>query len=174
MAENSTLQRALQRIAQAARKINPNVRSTLTIRDAPNVLVSLPEHKPLLPLLLSYNIPSKLAKACSDKYNEFANQLKSKTESELAPYLANQKKSHPAQVYSLFLNRYNRVLRSWSQSILNTALASLERDSVELRNLEVTYLAPLWLPVRLSCISISGLCLRFFSLTGVSRVTDRM
>lgn len=156
MAENSTLLRALQRFANAARKINPNPPPTLTTQDAPSVLTSLPNHKPLLPLLLSHNIPSKLAKACSDKYDGYASQLKSKTESKLAPYLAYRKKCHPFQAYSLFLNHYNQTLRRWSQSILNTALMSLKRDSVELRNLEVTHLAPLWLPVCLSsCISIS-------------------
>ena len=170
MAEKSTLLRASQRFAQAARKTNPNPLQTSTI------LVSLPEHRPLLPLLLSHNIPSRLAKACSDKYDGYANQLKSKTESKLAPYLAYQKKCHPFQAYSLFLNRYSQTLQRWSQSILDAALMNLRRDSVELQNLEVTHPTPLWLPVRLSCISVSDLCLRFFSCrpTGVSRLTDRM
>ena len=159
MPENSTLLRALQRFAQAARKINPNPRQTLTIQDTPSILVSLPEHKPLLPLLLSHNIPSKLAKAFSDKYDGYVNQLKSKTESRLVPYLAYREKCHPFQAYSLFCNHYTQTLQRWSQSILNTALMSLKRDSVELENLEVTYPTPLWLPVRLSCISISDSCL---------------
>ena len=152
MAENSRFLRALQRIADTTRRINPNPRSKPTIQVAPSVLTSLPKHKPLLPLLLSHNIPPKLAKACSDRYDGYASQLKSETESKLAPYLANQKESHPAQVYFLFLNRYTQVLRCWSQSVLNTALVSLKRNSVKLRNLEVTYLAPLWLPVCLPCI----------------------
>jgi hypothetical protein len=158
MAENSRFTRALQRIADSARRINPNPRRTPAFQDTPSVLTSLPEHKSLLPLLLSFDIPSKLAKACSDRYDGYVSRLKTETESKLAPYLSNRKKSHPAQAYSLFLNNYNKTLQLWSHSILNAALASLKRDTVELRNLEVTYPAPLWLPVCLPCISISAPC----------------
>ena len=162
MAQTSRFLRALQRIADTARRINPNPRPTLTIQTTPNVLTSLPEHKPLLPLLLSYDIPCKLAKTCAERYDGYASQLKSETESRLSPYLVIQRESHLAQVYSLFLNNYNQTLQRWSQSILNTALKSLKRDSVELRNWEVTYPAPLWLPVRLSRHGYSGATLTTF------------
>lgn len=159
MAKNPRFLRALQCFADAARKINPNLRPKPTIQDVPSVLTSLPEHKSLLPLLLSYNIPPKLAQACSDRYDEYASQLKSETESKLAPYLANKKESRPAQVYSLFLDRYSQVLRCWSQSVLDTALVNLKRDPVlELQNLEVTHLAPFWLPVRLLCAGFLVSC----------------
>lgn len=154
MTESLRFLRALQRIADTARRINPNPRPAPTIQATPNILTSLPEHKSLLPLLLSHDIPSKLARACADKYDGYANQLRSETESKLAPYLANRKKSQPAKAYSLFLDNYSKALRRWSQHILNAALKSLKRDSVELRNWEVTYPAPLWLPVCLSCIGI--------------------
>ena len=158
MAGQTTLLRALQRIVDAARKIKPGPRPTSTVRDTPIVFTSLPEHKPLLPLLLSNNIPAKLAKACSDRYDGYASKLKLETESKLTPYLAYRNESHPAKVYSLFLDHYNKTLRLWSQSILNTALTSLKRDSVELSNLEVTHLSPLWLPVRLPFGIIPELC----------------
>lgn len=158
MAEKSTLLRALQRFVDAARKIKPSPRPTSAFSDTPIFLTSLPEHKPLLPLLLSNNIPPKLAKACSDRYDGYANKLKLETESKLTPYLAYRNESHPAQVYSHFLNHYNKTLQLWSQSILNTALTSLKRDSVELRNLEVAHISPLWLPVRLPFGIIPELC----------------
>lgn len=65
----------------------------------------------------------------------------------LAPHIVNGGESQTAKIYSLFLNNYNQTLQRWSQSILNTALKSLKRVSVELSNLVVTYPAPLWLPV---------------------------
>ena len=148
MAENTRFLRALQRIVDTARKINPNPRPIPIIQATPNVLTSLPEHKPLLPLLLSHDIPPKLAKACADRYDGYASQLRSEAETKLAPYLVNGGGSQPATIYSIFLKDYNRTLQCWSQSILNTALNSLKRDSVELRNLDVTHPAPLWLPVR--------------------------
>lgn len=154
MAERSRFLRALQRIADTARRIDSTPRSTLTIQATPNVLTSLPEHKPLLPLLLSHDIPPKLAKACADRYDGYAVQLRSEAESKLMPYLVNGSESQPAMIYSIFLKDYNRTLQRWSQSILNAALKSFKRDSVELRNLEVTYPAPLWLPVRLPRMSV--------------------
>lgn len=147
MAESSRFLRALRRIVDTTRKTSQNPRPMPTLQNTPSVLTSLPEHKSLLPLLLSFDIPSKLAKACSDRYDGYVGQLKLETEIKLAPYLSNRKKSHPAQAYSLFLNNYNQTLQLWSHSILNAALVSLKRDSVELRDLEVTYPAPLWLPV---------------------------
>lgn len=154
MAEKSKLLRALQRIAATARKIEPNSRPTPAIRPAPSVLVSLPEHKSLLPLLLSHDVPPRLAKACADRYDEYAGQLRLEAESELAPYLANRRKNQPAKVYTIFLNNYNQTLHRWSQSVLNTALKSLKRGSVELLDWEVTHPAPLWLPVGLSHMRI--------------------
>jgi len=185
MAQTSRFLRALQRIVDTARKINPNPHPTPATQATPNVLTSLPEHKPLLPLLLSHDVPRKLARTCAERYDEYAIQLKSETESRLAPYLVNRRESQPAQVYSIFLNNYNQTLQRWSQSILNTALKSLKRDSVELRNWEVTYPAPLWLPVRLPCTRMfwshvdnflaaarSGICVQKIGCKGISSVLN--
>ena len=148
MTANARILRALQmqRIAGTSRKTKSATSST---PNTPLILKSLPEHKPLLPLLLSYHIPSKLAKACADRYDRYADQLRSETESKLAPYLADHISGRPARVYSLFLDNYNQTLRDWAQSILNTALRNLKRDSAELDNWDVTYPPPLWLPVSL-------------------------
>lgn len=154
MAENSRFLRALQRIADTARRINSTPRPTPTIQTSPSILTSLPEHKPLLPLLLSHDIPPKLARACADRFEGYATQLRSEAESKLAPYLVNGSEGQPATIYSIFLRDYNRTLQRWSQSILNAVLKGLKRDSVELRNWDVTYPAPLWLPVRLSYVRI--------------------
>lgn len=158
MAESSRVLRALQRIADTARKINPSLRSSAAVQATPNVLTSLPEHRPLLPLLLSYDIPSKIAKACADRYDGYASRLRSAAENKLAPYLINRSKSQPARVYSIFLGEYKQTLRIWSQSILNAALKSLKRDSVELQNWDVTHPAPLWLPVRLAWTKVLERC----------------
>jgi len=156
MTEKSKLLRTLQRIATTARRFDPNTRPTPPIQATPNILTSLPEHKPLLPLLLSHDIPLKLARACADRYDGYASQLKSETESKLSPYLVGRGGSQPAKIYSLFLNTYNQTLQRWSQSILNTALKELKRNSVELRDCMVTYPAPLWMPVRLPRTAIPG------------------
>jgi hypothetical protein len=151
MAEKSRLLRVLQlqRIAETARKINPNARPTRTTSNTPTILKLLPEHKPLLPLLLSHGVPSKLASPCADKYDIHANELRSKTETKLAPYLLNPRDGQPAGIYSAFLDNYGQALRDWAQSVLNAALRSLKRESVKLQNWEATYPAPLWLPVRI-------------------------
>ena len=149
MAERSRLLRALQlqRIAETARKINPNFRPTHTTSITPTILKSLPEHKPLLPLLLSHDVPPKLARVCADKYDTHANELRSKTETKLAPYLLKLSGGQPTGIYSVFLENYSQALRDWAQSVLNAALRNLKRESVQLRNWEATYPAPLWLPV---------------------------
>ena len=151
MAEKSKLLRTLQfqRIAETARKINPNSRRIHTTPIAPTILKSLPDHKPLLPLLLSHGVPPRLAKACADKFDIHANELRSKTETKLAPYLLKLGGGQSAGIYSAFLENYSRALRDWAQSVLNAALRRLKRESVQLRNWEATYLAPLWLPVRI-------------------------
>lgn len=154
MAENARFLRALRRIADTARRIDPTPRPTPTIQATPSILTSLPEHKPLLPLLLSHDIPPKLAGACADRYDGYASQLRAEAESKLTPYLVNGSESQPATIYSIFLKEYRRTLQRWSQSILNTALKGFKRDSVELRNLEVTYPVPLWLPVRLPRMNV--------------------
>ena len=148
MAENLRFLRALQRIADTTRRVNQNPRPRPTIQVTPSILRSLPEHRPLLPLLLSHNIPSEHARICSERYAEYASKLRSEMEAKLVSYLTDRKERRPARVYSLFLNNYSQALQLWSQSILNTALKNLKRDSVELQNLEVTYPAPLWLSVR--------------------------
>jgi hypothetical protein len=131
------------------------VKSTQTPRPThstpmtPTVLKSLPEHKPLLPLLLSHDVPPRLAKACADKYDIHANELRSKTETKLAPYLLRHSGGQPAGIYSVFLENYSKALRDWAQSVLNVALRRLKRESVQLWNWEATYCAPLWLPVRI-------------------------
>lgn len=158
MAESPRILSTLQRIAETARRINLNSRPACTKPSAPTILKSLPEHKPLLPLLLSYGIPSKLAQTCADRYDKYANQLRSEAEIKFAPYLL-KRQSHAAGVYSLFLDSYSQALRRWAQSILNAALKSLKRSSVELGNLDVTHPKPLWLPVRLLILDISGMLL---------------
>lgn len=148
MAENTKFLRALQRIVDTARRMDPNPRPSPTIQTTPSVLTCLPKHKPLLPLLLSHDIPPKLARLCADKYDGYASQLRSEAEIKLAPYL-NRSGSQLSAIYSIFLKDYSRALQCWSQSVLDTVLNSLKRESAELRNLDVTYPAPLWLPVRL-------------------------
>lgn len=146
MTTNSRLLRALQIISDTSRKINPAIHPTTKF---PTILKSLPEHKPLLPLLLSHNIPCNLAKECADRYDKCAKKLRSETEAKLAPYLVNRRRNKPARVYSLFLGNYNQALRDWAQSILDIALRGLQRDPVELGDWDVAHPAPLWLPVGL-------------------------
>jgi len=145
MAENLRLLRTLQRIWDTARKVNTSARQA---PKAPPVLKSLPEHKPLLPLLRSHGIPSKLAEACADKYDKYANQLRLEAETRLAPHLVGHNDSHPGKVYSLFLKEYSQTLRDWAQIVLNSALKNLKRDSKELANWDAVHPAILWLPVR--------------------------
>lgn len=145
MAENSRLLRTLQRISDTARKINGKARLA---PKAPSILKSLPEHKPLLPLLLSYGIPSKLAEACADRYDKYANQLRMEAETRLAPHLVEHHDSQSGRVYTLFLKEYRQTLRDWAQIVLNSALKNLKRDSQELENWNITYPPILWLPVR--------------------------
>jgi len=153
MAECSRI-RALQRIVDTSRKFGftcakstPRATQTApTTLTVPTVFESLPEHKPLLPLLLSHDIPSKLAKACADRYDSYAKQLRSAAEAKFAPHLNQQ--SHTASVYIFFLESYSQTLRRWAQSVLNAALKSLKRGSVGLQNLDVIYPKPLWFPVR--------------------------
>jgi len=165
MATNSRLSRVLQlqRIANTSRKLNQTAHSKLTIRPKPNVpiiLESLPKHRPLLPLLLSHDIPSKLAKACADKFDIYADKLKSETETKLVPYLLDHSSGPPARVYSLFLHNYGQALRDSAQSTLNAALKSLKRSSAGLGGWDVTYPPPLSLPVRVPCNDV-GMVLRF-------------
>ena len=148
MAESPRILSTLKRIAETARKMNSKPRPIHPTFNSPVKLKLLPEHKPLLPLLLSYGIPSKLAQACADRYDKCASKLRSEAETKFAPYL-HECTSHSAGVYSSFLHSYTRALRRWAQSILNAALKSLKRTSVELGNLDVTYQKPLWLPVRI-------------------------
>ena len=136
------LLRTLQRISDTARKINTRTRPP---PKAPSILKSLPDHKPLLPLLLSHGIPSKLAEACADKYDKYANQLRIEAETRLAPHLSD---CQPGRVYTLFLKEYSQTLRDWAQIVLNSALKNLKRDSQELGSWSVTYSPILWLPVR--------------------------
>lgn len=160
MAANSRLGRILQlqRIANASRKFGPSTPTTpIAAPSTPTVLKSLPEHKSLLPLLLSHDIPSKIAQACADRFDRYANQLRSETETKLAQYLTHRCKNPPARVYSFYVNSYSQALRDWAQSILNAALKSLKRNSAEIRNWDVTYPQPLWLPVRPPCLMLSVL-----------------
>lgn len=153
MAANPRFFRALQlqRIASTSRKFSVTAPTTPTpLLVTPTILKSLPEHTPLLPILLSHHVPSKLAKACADRYDRYADKLRLDTETKLAPYLLDQNEGQPARVYTVFLSNYSRALRDWAQSILNAALRSLKRDSAELRNWEATYPPPLWLPVCLA------------------------
>ena len=150
MVANQRLLRALQfqRIANTSRKFNSTASATPAVTPAaPTILKSLPEHRPLLPVLLSHNIPSKIAKACADRYDRYADQLRSDTEIKLAPYLLDQNDGQHARIYTVFLNNYSRALQDWAQSILNAILQSLKRDSAELQNWNGTYPPPLWLPV---------------------------
>jgi len=153
MAERSRIH-ALRRIADTSRKFTSKKTTPRAARTTtPNtstVFESLPEHKPLLPLLLSHNIPSRLAKACADKYDSYAKQLKSAAETKFAPYLFNCR-SHTPNVYYVFLESYAQMLQDWAQSVLNVALKSLKRDFVDLQNLDVTYPRPLWFPVSPGC-----------------------
>lgn len=146
MAESLRL-RTLQLISETARKINSANRSFHATSSTPTILRSLPEHKPLLPILLAHDIPPKLAEACADRYDLYASELRSRTETKLAPYLVDRSRGQPASIYSVFLKNYDKALRDWSQTVLNTVLKSLKRDFVQLRNWEVTYPSPLWLPV---------------------------
>lgn len=147
MSQNSKLLRALRRIADTSRKFNRK-HSTAT-PNVPTVLRSLPEHKPLLPLLLSHDIPLKLAKACADRYDRYANQLRSETETQLVPYLVNHRKNVPIRVYLLFFSNYTHALRDWAQSTLNAALKCLKRQPVELTDWDAASSPPLWIPVGL-------------------------
>jgi len=153
MAETPRILSTLQRIAETARKIGSKSRPVHKALNTPVILKSLPEHRPLLPLLLSYNIPSKLAQTCADRYDKYANQLRSEAETKFAPYLL-KRPNHAAGVYSVFLDSYSQTLQRWAQSILNAALKSLKRNSVEIENLDVTYPKPLWLPVRLPVLTL--------------------
>ena len=159
MAENLSRLRALQRIARTSRQFNfasatatctaPTTRTTST----PTILKSLPEHRPLLPLLLSHSVPKKLAGVCSERYEKYAKRLRSHTETKLVPYLsgggggAGGTSNHSPEIYSIFLEKYSHTLRDWAQSILNTALKSLRRDPVQLQGWDAIYAAPMWLPV---------------------------
>ena len=149
----------LQRISNASRKF---ATATPILPPAspntPTVLKSLPEHNPLLPLLLSHDIPLRVAQACADRFDTYANQLRSETETKLAQYLAYRCKNPPARVYSFYLKSYSQALRDWAQSILNAALKSLKRNSAEIQNWDTTYPAPLWLPVRLPPLRLLQLC----------------
>ena len=147
MAESPSILSTLKRIAETARKMNSKPRPIHPMFSNIVVLKSLPEHKPLLPLLLSYGIPPKLARTCADRYDEYASRLRSEAETKFAPHLL-KCQSHSAGVYSSFLDSYTQALRRWAQSTLNAALKSLKRTSVELGNLDVTHQKPLWLPVR--------------------------
>lgn len=145
MAENLRLLRTLQRISDTARKINTTARPAPKV---PLILKSLPEHKPLLPLLISHGIPSKLAEACADRYDKYASQLRLEAETRLAPHLVGHNDSRPDRVYTLFLKEYSQTLRDWAQTVLNSALKNLKRDSKELGNWDATHPEILWLPVR--------------------------
>ena len=150
MVTNPRLLRALQlqRIANTSRKFSSTASAIPTTTPiTPVILKSLPEHRPLLSVLLSHNVPSKLAKACADRYDRYADQLRSDTEIKLAPYLLDYDDGQHARIYTVFLNNYSRALWEWAQSILDAALRSLKRDSAELRDWDVTYPPPLWLPV---------------------------
>jgi hypothetical protein len=155
--------RVLQRITDTSRKFSftctkpiPNVSQKIPpTSNAPRIIESLPEHKPLLPLLLSHNIPPKLADACADKYDNHAKRLKSTTELQFAPYLLNCH-SHAAGVYAFFLERYRQTLRHWAQTTLNAALKSLKRCSADFQDLDVTHPNPLWLPVRCPVLVFLG------------------
>jgi len=154
MAECSRI-RALQRIADTSRKfsftctkLTPRTARTVPpTSNIPRTVESLPEHKPLLPLLLSHDIPSALAKACADRYDNYATRLRSAAETKFAPYLLTWR-SHTAGVYAFFLESYSKMLRHWAQAILDAALKNLKRGSVDLQNWDVTYPKPLWFPVR--------------------------
>lgn len=161
---------ALQRIVDTSRKFSfartrSTHRATHTAPPTPNpptLFESLPEHRPLLPLLLSHDIPSKLAKACADRYDSYAKQLKTAAETKFAPYL--NRGSDTASVYLFFLENYNQMLRHWAQSVLNAALKSLKRGSVDLWDLDVTYPKPLWFPVRSSILQSSWVTLTISQL----------
>ena len=166
MAANSRLLRTLQlqRIANTSRKFNSAatpVPTAAATPATPTILKSLPEHRPLLPVLLSHSVPHNLAKACADRYDRYADQLRSDTEIKLAPYLLDHHDGQPARIYAVFLNNYSRTLRDWAQSTLNAALKSLKRSSKELQSWDVTYPPPLWLPVCLSRPKLPGWTLTF-------------
>lgn len=145
MSGNLRLLRTLQRISDTARKINPKSRSPPKVSP---IFRSLPPHKPLLPILLSHGIPSKLAEACADKYDKYANQLRSEAETRLTPHLSEHIDGRSGRVYTFFLKEYDQTLRNWAQVVLNSALKNLRRDSQELGKWEATYPPMLWLPVR--------------------------
>ncbi|KAF9654223.1 hypothetical protein BDM02DRAFT_3106516 [Thelephora ganbajun] len=149
MATNSRNLHALQIIAHTSRKIRPKTRTVSTSRttsSVPTVLEALPEHKPLLPLLLSHDVPSTIAKACADRYDRCASKLKSVTEAILVPRLTDHNKNQPAGIYSLFLNNYKQALWDWAQSILDAILKSLKRAPAKLRDWDIIYPPPLWFP----------------------------
>ena len=147
MAENSRLLRTLRLISETSRKFHNITPTTHATPTTPTILRSLPRHKPLLPLLLSHGIPSKLAQVCADRYDRYATQLRSETETRLSPYLAHHRRDPPPSVYPVFLENYNQTLRDWAQSVLNATLKRLERDSTDIRNWDVTYPPPFWLPM---------------------------
>lgn len=135
----------LQHISDTSHK---PVSTAPVCREAPDILTalkSLPEHKPLLPILLSHNVPPKFANACAVRYDKYATQLR--LEAKLAPYLINLRKESPAAVYSAPSPEVPNGICGGTRSILNTALKKLKRDPVELQNWDVAYPAPLWLPV---------------------------
>lgn len=148
MVTKSIAPHTLRRIADTSRKFGRKT-PTSPIPDIPTILRSLPEHKPLLPLLLSHGIPPKPATMCANRYDSYANELRVETETKLTPYLIHRRKNPPAVVYPLFLSHYTHALRDRAQYILNTALRCLKRESVDLADWVATYPAPLWLPVRL-------------------------
>lgn len=154
MAENLRLLRTLQLISETARKINPATRPINSTPKTPTILRSLPKHRSLLPLLLAHDVPPRLAEACAERYDKHASELRSRTETKLAPYLANRDGGQPASIYSVFLKSYSKALRDWSQTVLNAALKNLKRDFVQLHNWEVTYPPPLWLPVGTYCLEL--------------------
>lgn len=164
MAENSRLLRTLRLISETSRKFKNTTPTTHLSPAAPTIPRSLPKHKPLLPLLLSHGIPSKLAKACADRYDRYANQLRSDTEIKLAPYLVHRRKNPPARVYPVFLENYNQALRNCAQSILNATLKHLERGSADIRDWDVTHLPPFWLPVS-SHTKVSGAVFMFCQIS---------
>ena len=143
MTENLRLLRTLQRISDTARKINA---TTHPATKSSSILRSLPEHKPLLPILLSHGIPLKLAQACAGQYDDYANRLRLETETRLAPHLAERNDSQVGRVYSFFLKEYSQTLRNWAQLVLDSALKNLKRDSQKLGTWDATYSPILWLP----------------------------
>ena len=147
MVESSRILRTLRFISETSFNGTPSTAQPTSLARAPIFLRSLPHHKPLLPLLLSHGIPSKLARVCADRYDKYAIQLRSETETKLAPHLLYHCENPPASAYPVFLKNYNQALKDWAQSILNAALRRLERDSADIQNWSVTDPPSFWLPV---------------------------